>query len=222
MCIRTYFLAALLICVGLFGGAAWADSIAVTNGTFGETSGPFTPCGTGCEYTNGSIPGWTATGFTGSFEPGGYLNSPLPGGGTFVGYTNGGTLTQDLGVGLTPDTFYTLGVEVGNRLDGTSGAYTIALMDGSTTLCSFSGNSDTITSGDFAEETCSFTTGSSVPSGDITIFLTGGSSGTQFDFDDVTVTTPEPASATLLTVGLFFVILIGGLYNRRQAFRTAL
>jgi len=219
MRVRAYLLATLLLCSAMLGGLAHADSISVTNGTFEQTSGAFIPCGTGCEYTVGAIPGWTVTGFTGSFEPGGYLNSPLPSG-TFVGYTNGGTLTQNLGVGLTPDTSYTLNVYVGNRLDGTSGAYTIELLDGSTVLCSFSGNSSTITLGGFADETCGFQTGPSVPVGNISVFLTGGG-GTQFDFDNVTVSTPEPGSVALLATGLSFLAFVGWLYSRKQGFRAA-
>ena len=220
MRVRASLLAALLLCGAMLGGLAHADSISVTNGTFEQTSGTFILCGTGCEFTGGAIPGWTVTGYTGSFEPGGYLNSPLPSG-SFVGYTNGGTLTQNLGVGLTPDTSYTLSVYVGNRLDGTSGAYTIELLDGSTVLCSFSGNSSTITPGGFADETCGFQTGASVPAGNISVFLTGGGGGTQFDFDNVTVSTPEPGSVALLATGLFFLAFVGWLYSRKQGFRAA-
>ena len=226
MRLRIFGLGAVLIGLALLGSPVRADSIAVTNGTFSQvnsTVGLPDSCGTGCSYNEATIPGWTSNpGFvTGSFEPNAsYFSSvPAPDDG-IIAYTNGGTLSQEL-VPLAPDTTYTLSVDVGDRLDGTSGDYTISLVDGSTVLCSYSGDSDTIAPGTFADETCSFSTGATVPSGDLTILLSGdGDAATQADFADVTVVTPEPTSLALLASGLFSLVLFGGLYRRKYGVRN--
>jgi hypothetical protein len=214
MRLRMVVLAGLMICLALVGGSAWADSVPVSNGSFESISGTVYACGTGCEYTAVSVPGWNVTGLTGSFEPGGFFGS-VPDG-NFIGYSNSGTLSQDLGA-LQPNLTYTLSIFVGDRI-GETGMYTASLMDGSKTLCMITGDSSTITPGGFADETCSFSTGST-PIGDLTILLSAGPSG-QFDFDNVTVTTPEPASISMLSIGLILMALAGGLYKRKHGVRN--
>ena len=182
MRIRLLAVFVMLICFALIGGPAWADSIAVQNSSF-ETTFPLTAtCGTNCAYNLSGVPDWATTGATGSFEPGGFFSS-VPDG-TFIAFTNGGTLTQDLGVGLAPDTEYTLTVDVGDRTD-LNGTYALSLKVGGVTMCTFAGNSASIPGGTFADETCSFGTGSSVPLGDLVVLLSGGTG--QADFDNVRV-----------------------------------
>ena len=216
---RTKILAVsvLLTCLAVMCGTAKADNIPVANNSFEIVSGglPYT-CGTGCAYNDGPILDWTTTGWTGSFEPVGIL-SPVPDG-SLVAYTNGGSLSQDLGVGLLADTEYTLNVFVADRTQY-PGTYTIALNDGFTSMCSFSGATSSITPGGFADETCSFTTGSIVSPGDLTVWLIGNSG--QVSFDDVSVTTPEPAEIGMLAIGLFAIAIAGMLSKRKQGLQDA-
>jgi hypothetical protein len=219
MRLRILAVSVMLICFTLIGRSASADTISVQNSSF-ELSNPLDQTAgcvvSGCAYNVCGIPDWISTGVTGSFNPAGFFSS-VPDG-SLIAFTNGGTLSQDLGVGLAPNTSYTLNVDVGDRADF-NGTYSISLIVGGVTMCSFPGNSASIPGGTFANEACSFGTGSSVPLGDLVVLLSGGSG--QADFDNVRVTTPEPASVGLLAFGLFSVALIGGLYKRKQGLQSA-
>jgi len=192
----------LIAFLTLASSPAWADNIPVQNASF-QSSNPFNMSFSGGPFNLGPIPGWSITGIAGSWQPNSTEFSSLPSG-TIVGFTDGGTISQTLtGNSVLANTFYTLSVLVGDRMDGFSGNYTISLDAGTTTLCSFSGSSSSITSGTFAKETCSFESGSVVPAGDLTVVLAGGVDNTaQLDVSNVSVATPEPRSLALLTVGL--------------------
>lgn len=219
MRVRILAVSMMLIFFALIGGSAWADSITVQNSSF-ELSNPLNQTAgcvvSGCAYNVSGIPDWISTGVTGSFNPVGFFSS-VPDG-SLIAFTNGGTLSQDLGVGLSPNATYTLNVDVGDRADF-NGTYSISLIVGGVTMCTFADNSAAIPGGTFANEACSFGTGSSVPLGDLVVLLSGGTG--QADFDNVRVTTPEPASLGLLAFGFFSLALIGGLYKRKQALRSA-
>jgi PEP-CTERM motif len=196
----------LAVCFAVSGGATWADGVPVENASFETTNALTSSCGLGCAYNKGPIPDWTTAGpgQAGSFQPSTtYLNLPLPNGNT-VAYSNGGTISQILGVTVQPDSTYTLSVYVGDRLDGNVASYSIALDDGSTTLCSTpTASNGAITPGTFADVTLTCSTGATVAPGDLAIVLTSG--GPQIDFDNVAlnvVQTPEPASYLLLCIGL--------------------
>ena len=200
----------LVGCLSLLGSVAWADGIPVQNASFETTNALTSTCGTGCAFNWGPIPGWTMTGSGGSFQPNStYFNLPLPNG-NVVAFSSGGTISQDLGVSLLPETTYTLSVFVGERLDQLNTNYSIALMAGSTTLCTFSGSNASITPGTFADETCTYQSGATVPTGDLSIVLR--SAGVQSDFDNVSVNAnvpvPEPSSMGLLAVGLLCAIFL--------------
>ena len=197
----------LALCFAVSGGAAWADGVPVQNASFESAYTLTTSCGLGCAYNNGPIPGWTMTGSGGSFQPSTtFFNLPLPGGpsDSIVAYSNGGTISQILGVTVQPDSTYTLSVYVGDRLDGEVANYSIALDDGSTTLCSTpTASNGAIAPGTFEDVTLTCSTGATVAPGALTIVLT--SAGTQSDFDNVSlnvVQSPEPASYLLLLIGL--------------------
>jgi|HubBroStandDraft_2_1064218.scaffolds.fasta_scaffold04426_3 hypothetical protein len=198
----------LVMCFGVTCGAAWADNVPVENASFETTNTLNLSCGvpTNCLFNIGPIPDWTTAGpgQAGSWQPSTtYLNLPLPNG-NVVAYSNGGTISQILGATVHPDSTYTLSVYVGDRLDGFVANYSIALDDGSTTLCSTPAASNgAIAPGTFAAVTLTCSTGATIAPGDLAIVLTSG--GSQIDFDDVTlnvVQTPEPASYLLLCIGL--------------------
>jgi len=197
----------LALCFAVSGGAVWADGVLVQNASFESASALTSSCGLGCAYNGGPIPDWTMTGTGGSFQPSTtFFNLPLPGGpsDSIVAYSNGGTISQILGVTVQPDSTYTLSVYVGDRLDGEVANYSIALDDGSTTLCSTpTASNGAIAPGTFEDVTLTCSTGATVAPGALTIVLT--SAGTQSDFDNVSVNvvqSPEPASYLLLLIGL--------------------
>jgi RHS repeat-associated protein len=134
-------------------------------------------------FNYGPIPGWTINGSGGSWQPSASTYSSFPAGPTVI-WNGGGTISQTLaGIGLQPNTTYTLSVYVGHRLDGYVNTYTVSLQAGSTVLKSVSASNSTITAGTFANVSLTYTTGSTVTSGDLTIVLSSG--GSQIDFDNV-------------------------------------
>jgi RHS repeat-associated protein len=171
--------------------AAGGEALPVQNASF-EDAGAWTySCGSNCSFNVGPIPGWSYTegaGWYGSLEPGSvYYNPPLPDG-NIVAWSNGGTLSQTLtGVDLQPNTTYTLSAYVGHRLDGLVTTYSMSLLAGSTTLNTVSGSNSTVPLGQFGQVTLTYTTGSTVTPGDLSIQLTSG--GSQIDFDKVSLTT---------------------------------
>ncbi len=152
-----------------------------------ETTNPLGQnCGTGCNFNQGPIPGWTLVGQGGSWQPNStYYNLPLPNG-SIVGYSNGGTISQTLQAALQPNSTYTLSVYIGHRLDGDVASYSISLQAGSTVLNTVSGSNSTIPAGAFAKVTLTYSTGATVTPGDLSIVLTSG--GSQIDFDNVQLT----------------------------------
>src|SRR5260221_1952552 len=90
--------AAILV---LAAAPAWADSVPVANASF-ENSNTLGIPFSGGPYNLGPIPGWTTTGIAGSWAPNSSEFSSLPNG-SIVAVTNGGSISQDLGVFLTAD-----------------------------------------------------------------------------------------------------------------------
>jgi PEP-CTERM motif len=206
----------LVICMTILSGTVWADNISIVNPSFESIGGPLNAtCGTGCAFNYGpvpGVPGW-AEQDGGSWQPGAYFSS-IPDG-SLVGFTNtGGSLTQTLtGTSVLANSLYTFSVYVGDRTDGDSGIYNLSLdtiLGGvTTTLCNISGNAANIASGTFQLETCSYLSGSNVPSGNLFLQMTAVTQ--QLDVDDVSLTVqpassvPEPSSVLLLGVGMVFL-----------------
>jgi len=220
---------ALVLCLCLSGGA-WGDSVAIQNASF-ETTSPLTiPCAgpETCLYNFGSIPGWSITGSTGSFEPSSsYFHLPLPDG-SILAFTNGGSISQTLtGISLLANSTYTLAVDVGRRFDVVAANYSLSLFDGSTVLCTTGSVSNaSVAAGSFIDATLSCTTGASVPpSGFLGIVLTGD--GRQIDFDNVrldvvsTVVTPEPSVLVLMLTTLGVVGLLFARSRRNHHLQVA-
>jgi hypothetical protein len=221
MQLRIGVVCALVLCGALAAGPLRGDSISVQNPSF-ETANALTiGCGAGCAYNFGPIPDWTITGTGGSWEPNSTYYTSVPDG-SIVAFSNGGTISQTLsGVSLLPDTTYTLSVDVGHRLDNLTNGYSITLDAGSTILDSIFGDSKDIPAGTFATEGFSFTTGSSVTPGDLSIILASGAA--QNDFDNVrltdvstsSVSTPEPSTLLLLAIALGCLALMSVFSNRK-------
>ena len=211
------FIFVFVLCLTLTGLPAFADtSLPIQNASFETVSASAVPvsCGSGCFYNSGPIPGWTITGATGDWQPNsGYYNLPLPDG-NVIAYSNGGSLSQTLtGVSLQPNSTYTLTVAVGNRLGGytSGGQYTIQLDAGSTMLATVTGSNSSITPGTFMDVVLTYTTGSTVTPGDLTIVLSGG--GSQVNFDNVRTSVPEPSSLSMAVMGLAFFGLLSRFFR---------
>lgn len=195
-----------------FVPGAFAATITVANPSF-ETlpSGwPNVTCGGTCAYDVGlPIPSWNSTGSeTGQWRTGGFAGNPPAFDGSILAYTNGGTISQDVGnavAGLT----YTLQVDVLHRTDealtgvvqleiGGVVVATAPVVDGGV--------------GTWSNWTAVDTASAAQAGQTITILLSAN--GNQGDFDNVRLNSsassvPEPGSCLLVGTALV------GLMTRR-------
>jgi hypothetical protein len=207
----------LALCGMISAQIAKADTvIPIQNPSFETAVSLGSSCGGSCTFNNGPVPGWTqVSGQSGTFMPDSTLfNTPVPDGSLAL-YINAGSVSQTLtGVSLQANSTYTLSVFVGDRLDNETTDYSFSLLAGSTVLNTFSASNSAITPGTFENEFLTFSTGASVPTGDLSILLSA--TGIQGDFDDVVLTvapndsdpvnTPEPGSIWMLGAGLIGLV----------------
>lgn len=152
---------------------------------------------------------------TGTFVPSAAL---YPGGipdGLWVGYSNGGTISQVLTAGLSLGT-YTLLVDIGNRPDLPFGGYDVELLAGGTLLA----HNDTLSPapGTFLTSTITYIASAGDPllGQSLEIRLIGNGVQTNYDnvrLDFAPASVPEPASLMLLGTGS--VGLLGYTWRRR-------
>jgi len=192
------FLLGLLFALPLYA----QTSIPIQNPSFGAAV-TWQATGSYGSYEYGNVPGWTlVAGASGGVQS---LSSSYftayPNSGNQALFLNSGNVTQDLGVAVQPNTNYSLTFYVGHRLDNANAVATAQLFIGTTPLCSLAVNEASIPAGIFAASTLNCSTGSSVPTGDLIIWL--GTSGTQANFDALSLTsssTTGPHHATLTWV----------------------
>ncbi len=186
---------------------------------------------------NGVMPGWTFTGAAGEFDPqsaqfagtdGDNVNTggTLPDGGqvaiitTYFGGVLGGAFSQIVGT-VAADTVYTLTVGIGRRADLQTGAWSIELLAGATTIAI---DSDVSGPGggtvvDHSAIAGPFAVGNAFVGQSLSIRISASNvsentATAQNVFDDVRLTAeiPEPASA----MGVAAAAMMGGLARRRR------
>jgi len=192
---------------------ASAGPISVSNFSFETLPAgglPFDSCGAGCFYSDDAIPGWAISGktaSTGQFQPGvqasnfSFFNS-VPDGIT-VAYTNGGTISQTVGVTVALGIVYTLLVDQGVRHDFSDPGI-VELLIGTTPIVA---TGVAASPGDWSTYTATYTGLAADVGKSIAILL--NSSSIQGDWDnvrldatDATAQVPEPATVALLSLGL--------------------
>jgi hypothetical protein len=215
------FLIAGLVLSALISSGARASTIFVDNASF-ETlpgSGLVNPCGANCSYSVAPIPGWVVTGNTGQFQPGPpatttYFNS-VPDGIT-VAYTNGGTISQIVGVTAQAGLTYTLQVALGLRNDLPEPGI-IDLMMGTQTI---QATGIFPTAGNWSTYTATYTATSGDAGKAIEILLNSGSA--QGDFDNVVLSAvPEVSTWCMLLIGFAGIGFAAYRRKNNMAFRFA-
>lgn len=196
-----------------FGAPAMAASnITVVNASFETLPQGGLPfgCGAGCSFSDGSIPGWTTSGANGQFQPGtaGFYNF-VPDGLT-VAYSNGGTISQTVGVTAVAGTTYTLTTAFGVRNDIGNPGSTRLLVGANSILAT----GLLPTAGNWSTFTASYTATLADAGSLIAIEL--ASPGAQGGWDNISLTgsaVPEPGTWALMIAGFGMI----GFAARRKA-----
>lgn len=144
------------------------------------------PAGT---WNYGPIPGWTIAGSAGLLAIPSFLPSTCDNSST-VAWSNGGTISQDLGTPAQANTNYALTVCIVRRSDSLGSTYTITIG-----TCSVTGLMSTVPAGTASPVTLPCPTGATPPAGNLSISL--GCSGVQCDFDSVSLSTGPPQTIPL-------------------------
>lgn len=210
---------ALLPTLVLLGKPALADPVAITNASFESPA-----LGDG-GFTNGAIPGWTATGTVarGVFNPTTFQLVP-PTDGVQVAYLDGGgtavTLSQTLSATVAPGETYVLEADFAYRLNTTAPRppFSLELLAGNTIVASFSGGpGNGFTDTAFTTATATYVAPASGPQigTALAVRITMvGATNTQICFDNVRINAnPPPVPAP--TGGLWLAPVLGWMAWRR-------
>lgn len=206
---KTFLRLALTLATGAGLTSAFANPITVNNFSFEQIFGSALPlsCGGGCNYSVGAIPSWTITpgvgADAGQFQTNTHFNS-VPDG-TTVAYSNnvGGIISQTVAPVVQVGIYYTLQVDLGQRIAADALAFTAGaslFVNG----VAYAATGTAPTAGNWSNFTASYLGTLADAGSTITIQLT--SAGPQADFDNVRLdsatATPEPAVMGMLGAGL--------------------
>lgn len=146
-----------------------------------------------------------------------YIDGFSADGTNHVGIQNNEEVSQDLGITLQPNTTYNLTVGVGRRnasftVDGNESRYGLYVGadagDGGTLLSEGLYNAFPLSDSEFVDQSLSYTTGDSVPDGNLFISLRSTGPG-RAHFDNVRLeAVPEPASIGLALLGMLGLMAI--------------
>lgn len=207
-------------------GVAAANTIVTVNNPSFETANPLTTgcVQAGCFFNQSGVPSWTFNGGGGSFQPGlpvnAYYFNNLPDG-TLIAYTNGGTISQTVGVTAQAGQTYSLVVALGRRADGFSSPMSIELLFGNAVVATGIGTLPT--GGNWSDFTATYAAQASDAGQSITIRLAATTEQGLFDnvrlsFAPTSVTppgggggnneVPEPSAVMLTGLGLAGLVAV--------------
>jgi len=179
----------------------------VTNGSFETLPGTGLPfgCGVDCSFSIGPIPGWITNGATGQFQPGPPSTttffSSVPDGVT-VAYSNGGSISQTLGITAVAGQLYNFSVAFGRRSDGTFDPTATAVLNVGNNFVIATGVAPT--PGNWSTYMASYLATALDAGAPISVVL--NASGAQGNWDDVNVSAvPEPATWAMMLLGFGIV-----------------
>jgi hypothetical protein len=138
----------------------------------------------------------------------------LPDGPT-VAFSNGGPIYQVLSATVQPDATYTLQVDIGNRNDLPASGSAYFVIGGTDILATGTPATD----GNWSTYTATFTCVDTCSQVGDSIEILLGSSGSQGDFDNVSisVSVPEPSALLMLVLGLIGLVAFGWRRHLRPA-----
>ena len=214
----------------LGAGTGWAGVITISDNSFESP-------GEGVGAQNGYLvgTGWAGYGsggavlnpsssiyynYNSSYYVAGVDNGYVPNGNQVGVSYSGGGLYQQLSATVVANQIYTLTGYVGNNANYHMGngamVYLLAGgLNGSGGTVLASETITTPTSGTFASWSISYTSHSSLPSGDLYIELGGPTSGGDADYDNIQLSyspVPEPVDTALIVFG---ILMVGGTVGRR-------
>jgi hypothetical protein len=172
--------------------------------------------------TNTFASGWICSGgscgafnpATASFTPANPLGAPAEG--VNVAYSNGGEISQSVGINVVSEGIYTLTVAVGNRLDTAFPGYLVQLLAGSTVVAQDNSGLSPA-DGLFLDSVISYTAPVSGAEIGQALSIRLLSTGVQTTFDNVRfdAAVPEPGTWSMLLIG--FGAMAAGIRRKIRA-----